>query len=121
MWQQEKGSSQEISMPVEEQDRLIKKLFEKGRSQEPTVPLEQKSGGTPRPPTVDEMRQALVATIAVDDAALRTLAHQRADNIRERFVGGGKLASERVFLTEVDLTPSEDEKVRSRLNITAGQ
>ncbi|WP_455388864.1 DUF748 domain-containing protein, partial [Petrachloros mirabilis] len=121
MWQQEKGGSQETSMPVEEQARLIKKLFEQGRSQQPVAPPAQKSEVAPQPPTVDEMRQALVATISVDDAALRTLAHQRADHIRERFVGGGKLASERVFLTEVDLTPSEGEKVRSRLNITAGQ
>ena len=30
----------------------------------------------------------------------------------------GKIAGERVFLTEVDLTGSDHEKVRSRLNIT---
>jgi uncharacterized protein involved in outer membrane biogenesis len=121
MWQQEKGGSKETSMPVEEQERLIRKLFEKGRSQQPVAPSARKPDVAQKPPTSEEMRQALVASIAVDDAALRTLAHQRADNIRERFVGGGRLASERVFLTEVDLTSSGDEEVRSRLNITAGQ
>ena len=108
-------------MPVEEQDRLIRKLFEQSRSRQPVASSTQKPDVSPKPPTVDEMRQALAASIPVDDASLRTLAHQRAEHIRERFVGGGRLASERVFLTEVDLTPSEGEKVQSRLNITVGQ
>jgi uncharacterized protein involved in outer membrane biogenesis len=121
IWQQEKGGSKETSMPIEERERLIKKLFEKGRSQQPVAPSAQKPDVAPKPPTIEEMRQALVASISVNDAAIRTLAHERADHIRERFVGAGRLANERVFLTEVDLTPSEHEKVRSRLNITAGQ
>jgi hypothetical protein len=35
-------------------------------------------------------------------------------------VGEGKLPEERVFLTDVDLTASDHDKVGSRLNITAG-
>ena len=39
---------------------------------------------------------------------------------RHVMVGDGKLPEERVFLTDVDLTTSDDGKVQSRLNITAG-
>jgi len=35
-------------------------------------------------------------------------------------VGDGKLPEERVFLTDVDLTTSDHDKVESRLNITTG-
>jgi len=48
-------------------------------------------------------------------------AQQRAEQMRGQLAGDGKLADERVFLTEVDLTASDHEKVRSRLNITAAQ
>jgi hypothetical protein len=39
----------------------------------------------------------------------------------DNLAGDGKLADERVFLTEVDLIASDHEKVRSRLNLRAGQ
>jgi hypothetical protein len=41
--------------------------------------------------------------------------------MRGQLAGDGTLADERVFLTEVDLTAPEHDKVRSRLNLTAGQ
>jgi hypothetical protein len=67
------------------------------------------------------MRQQLVAAMPVPDSDLHLLAQQRAEQIRGQLAGEGKLADERVFLTEVDLTASDHEKVRSQLNITAGQ
>jgi len=57
----------------------------------------------------------------VSDSDLRILAQQRAEQMRGQLAGDGKLADERVFLTEVDLTASDHDKVRSRLNLTAGQ
>ena len=74
-----------------------------------------------KPPTIEEMRQQLVAAMPVPDSDLHLLAQQRAEQMRGQLTGDGKLADERVFLTEVDLTASDHEKVRSRLNITAGQ
>jgi hypothetical protein len=44
----------------------------------------------------------------------------RAEQVQSLMVGDGKLPEERVFLTEVDVTTSEHDKVESRLNITAG-
>ena len=74
-----------------------------------------------KPPTIEEMRQQLVAAMPVPDSELRLLAQQRAEQERGQLVVDGKLADERVFLTEVDLTASDHGKVRSQLNITAGQ
>jgi hypothetical protein len=67
------------------------------------------------------MRQHLAAAIPVPDSDLRLLAQQRAEQMRGQLAGDGKLADERVFLTEVGLTASAYDKVRSRLNLTAGQ
>jgi len=50
------------------------------------------------------MRQQLVAAMPVPDSDLRLLAQQRAEQMRGQLVVDGKLADERVFLTEVDLT-----------------
>jgi hypothetical protein len=48
------------------------------------------------------------------------LARQRAEQVRDQLIEGGKLAEERVFLLETDLTVSGNEQVRSPLTITAG-
>jgi hypothetical protein len=66
------------------------------------------------------MKQWLVAAILVDESELRTLARQRAEQVRDQLIQGGKLAEERVFLLEIDLTVSGNEQVRSPLTITAG-
>jgi hypothetical protein len=59
-------------------------------------------------------------SISVDEDALRALARNRAEQVQSLMVGEGKLPEERVFLTDVDLTNSDHDKVESRLNITAG-
>ena len=117
-WQQGKGASKEGDLPIVEEKRAIKELFDQQRSQQPVATPAQ---GNSKPPTIEDMRQQLVAAMPVSDAELRLLAQQRAEQIRGQLAGDGKLADERVFLTEVDLTASDHEKVRSRLNLTAGQ
>jgi hypothetical protein len=64
------------------------------------------------------MKQQLVASLLVDETDLRLLGQQRAEQMRGQLAGDGKLADEHVFLTEVDLTASDHEKVRSRLNLS---
>ncbi len=119
-WQQGKGAAKEADLPKAEEERLIKELFEQQHSRQPETQPTQKSDVAPKPPTFDEMREEILASIPVEDAALRTLAHERASETLAQLTGEGKLAVERVFLTEVDLTASDHEKVRSRLNVTAG-
>jgi hypothetical protein len=117
-WRQEKGSTAEADPPVGVEVRLITQLFDQ-------LPRQQLSeskppDGTIKPPTMEEMRRQLVESIRVDDDALRALARTRAEQVQALMVGDGKLPEERVFLTDVDLTTSDQDKVESRLNITPG-
>jgi hypothetical protein len=121
-WQQERALPKDADFPVAEEERMIKELFEQRRNAEPVAaaaaaPIPE---ATPAPLTIEEMRQQLAAAVPVDEASLRSLADQRAKQIRVQLAGEGKIAEERVFLTEVDLTASGHERVRSRLNISAG-
>ena len=119
-WQQERASPKDMDLPAAEEERLIKERFKQQQGQQAgTVPA-PKPDVAPKPPTVEEMRQQLAGSIPVDEASLRILADERAKQMRGQLAGEGKLADERVFLTEVDVTASAYEKVRSRLNITAG-
>ena len=65
------------------------------------------------------MKQVLVAAMPLDEEALRTLARQRADQVREQLAGEGKLADERVYLRDIDLNASDHEEIRSRLAVAA--
>jgi hypothetical protein len=120
-WQQGKSVSKEVDLPIVEEERAVKELFDQQRSQQPVATPAEGAPVASKPPTIEEMRQQLVAAIPVPDSDLRLLAQQRAEQMRGQLAGDGKLADERVFLTEVDLTASDYEKVRNRLNITAGE
>ena len=120
-WQQGKGASKEVDLLIVEEERMIKELFDQQRSRQPVATSAEGAQVESKPPTVEDMRQQLVAAMPVPDSDLRLVAQQRAEQIRGQLAGDGKLADERVFLTEVDLTASDHEKVRSRLNLTAGQ
>ena len=119
-WQQERALPKDADFPDYEEERMIKERFEQEHVQPAgTVPA-PKPDVAPKPPTIEEMRQQLASSIPVDEASLRSLADERAKQMRSQLAGEGKLADERVFLTDVDVTASGYEKVRSRLNITAG-
>ncbi|MEO6306395.1 MAG: DUF748 domain-containing protein [Nitrospiraceae bacterium] len=120
-WQQGKSLSKAVDLPIVEEERAIKELFDQQRSQQPVAPPAEGAQVASKPPTIEDMRQLLAAEIPVPDSDLRLLAQQRAEQMRGQLAGDGKLADERVFLTEVDLTALDYEKVRSRLNITAGE
>jgi hypothetical protein len=119
-WQQERASPKDVDLPVAEEERLIKERFKQQQSRQPGAASAPKPDVAPKPPTVEDMRQQLAASIPIDETSLRSLANERAKQMRDQLAGEGKLAEERVFLTEVDVTASGHEKVRSRLNITAG-
>lgn len=119
-WQQRKGVK-EVDLPIAEEERAIKELFDQQRSQQPVAAPAEGAQVDSKPLTIEDMRRQLVAAIPVPDSDLRFLAQQRAEQIRGQLAGDGKLADDRVFLTEVDLTASDRDKVRSRLNITAGE
>ena len=117
-WRQESGKSPEADPPPDAEARMIAQLFEQWRSQQP--PDAPTPAAAEKPPSTEEMKRTLVESIRVDDNALRVLARTRAEQVQALMVGDGKLPEERVFLTDVDLTTSNHDKVESRLNITAG-
>jgi hypothetical protein len=118
-WRQENGSIPEADLPVSAEARLITQLFDQLPRQQPAESKLPESG-TLKTPTMEEMKRTLMESIRVDDNALRALARTRAEQVQGLMVGDGKLPEERVFLTDVDLTTSDHDKVESRLNITAG-
>jgi hypothetical protein len=117
-WRQENGPTPEADVPPAAEARIITQLFDQWRSQQPVE--SHPPTASPQPPTTEEMKRKLVESIQVEDDALRTLARTRAEQVQALMVGEGKLPEERVFLTDVDLTASDHDKVGSRLNITAG-
>jgi hypothetical protein len=122
-WRQERGTSKEMNVPSDQEARLVKELFDLQVGQSPAPPVEATPGQpnvAAKPPTVDDMKQQLVAAMPIDESALRNLARQRAERIRQQIAGEGKIAEERLFLTEVNLAASGQELVRSSLSITAG-
>jgi hypothetical protein len=122
MRQRERGKAspklEELS--GEDEARLITELYEKQQEQLEQSIQPNPTGAAPKPPTVEDMKQRLAEAIPVDDVELRTLARQRAEHVRDELIEVGKLAEERLFLLETDLTASGNEQVRSRLTITAG-
>ncbi|MBI3807175.1 MAG: DUF748 domain-containing protein [Nitrospirae bacterium] len=120
-WQQGKSVSKGVDFPIAEEEHAIKDLFDQQRSLQSVAATAEGEQLPLKPPTIEEMRQQLATVIPVPDSDLRLLAQQRAEQMRGQLIVNGNLADERVFLTEVDLTASDHEKVRSRLNITAGE
>jgi hypothetical protein len=117
-WRQENKSSPESEPPPAAEARIVGQLFDQWRREQPVQPQPPDSSATP--PTTEEMKRQLVESIPVEDDVLRALARTRAEQVQSLLVRDGKLPEERVFLTEVDVTTSDHDKVESRLNITPG-
>jgi hypothetical protein len=122
MRQRERGkaSTKDEALSIDDERRFVTELYEQQRSQLAASAPPQPAGAPSRPLTLQEMKQQLAASLPVDEAELRSLARQRAEQVRDQLIEVGKLAEERVFLQETDPTASGNEKVRSRLTITAG-
>jgi hypothetical protein len=120
-WRRERGkpAATEDSIPADDEQRLIKDLHDEHQKKTAPATPAPKADVPAKLPTVEEMKQILAAVTPLDEEGLRSLARQRADQVREHLTGEGKLADERVFLLDVDLTASDHERVRSRLSITA--
>ena len=120
-WQRERGKPLAKGEPVppDDEQRLIQQLYEEHMKKAAPSAALAPADGPVKPPTHEDMKQVLMAAMSLDEEALRTLALQRADQIRERLTGEGKLADERVYLLDVDLNASDPEQVRSRLAIAA--
>ncbi|MBS0169053.1 MAG: DUF748 domain-containing protein, partial [Nitrospira sp.] len=98
---------------------LLSDLYAEKLGKQPTKKEELPGGkSVERVLTADEVRQQLVPAMAVEESELRQLAQGRAKAIREQFIERGGLPEDRVFLVEVELTPSTSDQVRAHLNLT---
>jgi len=113
------ASSKSEELSSEDEARLVTELYEKQWAQIEKSTPSNMTEAAPAPPTVMEMKQRLAAAIPVDEPELRALARERAEQVRDQLIEGGRLAGERVFLQETDQTVSGNDQVRSRLTITA--
>jgi hypothetical protein len=122
MRQRERGkpAAKDESLSLEDEQRFVTELYEQRRIQLAASAPPQPAGVPVKPLAVQEMKQQLAALLPVEEGELRILARQRAEQVRDQLIEAGKLAEERVFLQEIDPTVSGNEKVRSRLAITAG-
>lgn len=120
-WRRERGRSAaaEEVMSADDEQRFMKELFDEHQKKMASALPSPSTDKPAKPPTLDEMRQALVAAMPLDEDGLRALASQRADQIREHLTGEGRLSDERVFLLDVEVTTSGHELVHSQLTIAA--
>jgi len=120
-WQRErvKSAAKGEPIPAGDEQRLIQQLYE--AHQKKAIPSAAPATvDTPaKPPTHEDMKQVLMAAMPLDEEALRGLALQRAEQVREQLTGEGKLADEQVNLLDVDLNASDHDQIRSRLAIEA--
>lgn len=111
--------NQQAIMAPSREFELLSDLYAEKLGKQP-MKKEELPGGksVERVLTADELRQELAPAMAVEESELRLLAQGRAKAIREQLIERGGLPEDRVFLVEVELTPSKSEQVRAHLNLT---
>jgi acylphosphatase len=63
---------------------------------------------------VPEMEKLMLTNTIVKEEELRTLANQRASNVKDAILKSGKISSDRVFLVETkSLTPEKKENIKN--------
>lgn len=111
---------EQIELNPEEEGPLLSELYVEQFGAQPNTPPSSPEGKASGVPTPEQMKSKLIESIQVEDEQLRLLAQQRAQGIREYLIQEGKVAGDRVFLVEPNLSPvTEEETVRSPLALAA--
>lgn len=109
-----------IELSDEEEPRFIAELYV-----EKFGPLVKDASPSPDgksavPPTPEDLKAKLLASIQIEEGQLRLLAQQRAQHIRDFLIQEAKVPGDRIFLVEPNLSPvTEEETVRSPLGLSA--
>jgi uncharacterized protein involved in outer membrane biogenesis len=120
-WQRErvKPAAKGEPIPAGDEQRLIQQLYEAHQKNAISSAAPPAVDPSAKPLTYEEQKQLLIAAMPLDEEALRGLALQRAEQVREQLTGEGKLADEQVYLLDVELNESDHDQIRSRLAIEA--
>jgi hypothetical protein len=118
----ERGQEQPMqeNLSLEDEQRLVRELFSKQPVSPADAAVDKSSIDEPNPLSVEEMKHQLASVIFIEEAELRTLARQRAEEVRVYLLERVKLSEEQVFLLDVDPAVSGHDTIRSQLSITAG-
>ncbi|MEC4889765.1 MAG: DUF748 domain-containing protein [Nitrospira sp.] len=109
------GSDREVKpdspLPAEEEASLVAARF---AQQFPSAGASEKPA-----PSVSEMKARLLEAMVVEEAALRLLARERAERIREWLIQEGEIGEARIFLVEAALKEGTGTTVQTDLNLAA--
>ncbi|HBP87021.1 MAG TPA: hypothetical protein DD706_04910, partial [Nitrospiraceae bacterium] len=113
-------SLEQIELSPGEEERLLQEVYVEQFGARSNASPSSPEGKVSEIPTMEQMRSKLIESIQVEDEQLRLLAQQRAQGIREYLIQEGKVAGDRVFLVEPNLSPvTEEETVRTPLALAA--
>jgi hypothetical protein len=99
---------------------LLSELYVEKFGTQPQPPPLPSEGIIPDLPPTEQMESKLIEAIQVEDEALRLLAQERAQAIREYLIQESKVPGDRLFVVEQDVSPATGEGiVRSPLSLMA--
>lgn len=112
--------AENIELSNEEEARLIVELYVEKFGSLPKGASAPPAGSPSAPPTPEELKTKLLASIQIEESQLRLLAQQRAQQIRDFLIQEAQVSGERIFLVEPTLSPvTEGNTIRNPLALTA--
>lgn len=109
-----------IELSNEEEARLIAELYVEKFGSLPKGASAPPDGKPSAPPTPEELKTKLLASIQIEESQLRLLAQQRAQQIRDYLIQEAQVSGERIFLVEPTFSPvTEGKTIRNPLALTA--
>lgn len=96
----EAGSVDSVEIADKDYPRYLEKAYKAEKFPKPRNVV-----GLVKDLPVEEMEKLMLANMPADDEALRRLADRRAREVAQWLTGEGKVASERVFILQPNLTP----------------
>jgi hypothetical protein len=109
-----------VEVSAEDEQRYVEELFAELQARQSVAPGKTPDQAEAKPPTVEEMKERVLADIPVTDSDLEFLAMERGEAVRTRLLESGKLGNGRVFLLEATAADPGHERVRTQLALGAG-
>jgi hypothetical protein len=105
---------EQIDLSPEERSKFVKKAYDAAQ-----FPKPRDEKGALKKLGQDEMEKLLYTAIEITEDDLRLLAHQRASAAKAYLAEHGKVAEERLFIVEPEITGGEEELLsRVKFNLT---
>ncbi len=108
--------TESIQVLPEEYATYLKAVYKKEKFPKPRNVI-----GLVKDLPADEMKKLIIANTVIGEAELQTLAHERADSVKNFLVSKGSVPAERIFQKNDDIfkAPGNDSQSRSRVELNA--